>query len=570
VGAFVIFNSLSITVAQRTRELGTLRTLGASRRQVRRIVLVEALALGTIASALGIGLGIALARALSALVGALGLAMPEASAVYATRTFVVSALVGIGVTAVAGVVPARRATRVPPIAAVREGALPPARRRLGSMMSAVTLALGAGLVAYAVRDGHIGDGSHLLALAGGTLLALVGMAGVASTLVCALVRVVGAPARRLGGVAGSLASENAMRSPSRTAATAAALMIGLALVTFVAALGSGVRDSYRNGLRQQFASDWVITSQNGWSAFPSAAGDTLRSVPGVSDVSSLRTDRGLVGTVQAGVNGVDPATIAGMYRFAWTDGSSDAVLAGLGSDGAILKRAFARKNGLEIGHRFTLRSSDEKPVVLVVRGTYQPPRLTELTGGVVISQTAFDGLFSRPQNAFTLIRGDVTRDQLDRAVAAFPDAKVQTLDEFIANQASFIDSLMNLLLVLLALSVVVSLFGMVNTLVLAVFERTRELGMLRAVGMTRRQARRMVRHESVITALIGAALGLPLGVGLAAALTHGLEPYGVGFTLPVGRLVGFTIVAIACGIVAAVAPARRASKLNVLAALQYE
>ena len=569
VGGFVIFNSLSITLAQRTRELGTLRAIGASKRQVRRMVLVEAILLGSVASLAGMGLGIALARGLSAVATGLGLELPQAATVYAPRTFIVSLAVGLGVTAVAALVPARRATRVPPIAAVRDGLAPARPRRLGAAVGAGIVAAAAMLLAYAVR-GHLADGSHLLALAAGAALSLIGLAAVTPPLVGSLVRVTGAPSRRLGGIAGVLASENAIRSPARTAATASALMIGLALVTFVSVLGAGVRASYRDGVRDQFAADWVVTSQNGWSAFAPAAGDALRDVPGVRHVSSIRSDRGLVGTAQATVNGVDPSNLEGMYRFAWVDGSSNAALESLGSNGAILKRAFARANGLELGDRFVLRSAAGERLRLVVRGLYQPARLAELTGGVVIGQRTFDHFIARPQNAFTLLRGDVPRQRLERALVGFPDAKVQTRDEFVASQAQFIDQLTSILLVLLALSVVVSLFGMVNTLVLAVFERTRELGMLRAVGMSRRQVRRMVRHESVITALVGAALGLPLGITLAAALSHGLEPYGVRFELPALTLAVFTLLAVLAGIVAAVAPARRASRLDPLTALQYE
>jgi putative ABC transport system permease protein len=188
----------------------------------------------------------------------------------------------------------------------------------------------------------------------------------------------------------------------------------------------------------------------------------------------------------------------------------------------------------------------------------------------VISNDAFDRTFPRPTNSLTLIKGSPTQAGLDRALAAFPDAKPQTRAHYVTAQSSFINTMLNLLYVLLALSVIVSLFGMLNTLVLSVFERTRELGMLRAVGMTRRQARRMVRHESVITALIGAALGLPLGIMLAAAVTHALGRYGVTFSLPVASLVIFTVAAMIAGILAAIAPARRASRLNVLEALQYE
>jgi putative ABC transport system permease protein len=205
-----------------------------------------------------------------------------------------------------------------------------------------------------------------------------------------------------------------------------------------------------------------------------------------------------------------------------------------------------------------------------VVGVFQPPRLYELLGGVVISKETFDRNFARPGNQLTLIDGSVSREALQRSLALFPDTKIETEDEFVKSQSSWISTMTNLLYVLLALSVIVSLFGMVNTLVLSVFERTRELGMLRAVGLTRRQARRMVRHESVITALIGAALGLPLGILLAASVTHAVGKYGLSFSFPYVSIAAFTITAIVAGILAAVAPARRASRLDVLSALQYE
>ncbi|MGE5690274.1 MAG: ABC transporter permease [Pseudomonadota bacterium] len=568
VGGFVIFNTLSITIAQRVRELATLRTLGASRRQVLRSVLLEATAIGALASVVGILAGLGLARGLTAVFAALGLELPQSDPVYALRTFVVAMLVGVGVTVLAGLAPALRATRVPPISAVREGAVLPRRRRLGPVAGAILLAAGVALVAKATLTGSIGSGVNLLALAGGALLTLVGIAGVASHLVTALATVVGIPSRRLGGVAGRLAGENVVRNPSRTAATAAALMIGLALVSFVAVLGKGVRDSLANSYADQVSADYVVTSQNGWSQFPAAAGDTLARTPGLQ-VTSIRADRGLVGDVQVNVNAVDPATLDGMYRFEWTGGASDETLATLHGDGAIVKESFAEANGLSVGDRFRLRTPHGNGVDLRVAGLYQPPRAAELLGGVVVSREAFDRTFPRPQNQMTLVRGG-TQAELERAVAAFPDAKVHTKDGFVESQSAFVGQILNLLYVLLALSVIVSLFGMINTLVLSVFERTRELGMLRAVGMTRRQTRRLVRHESVITALIGAGLGLPLGVALGAAVTHALDRYGVAFALPVASLLTFTVVAVAAGILAAILPARRAARLDVLSALQYE
>jgi putative ABC transport system permease protein len=569
VGAFVIFNTLSITVAQRTRELATLRTLGASRRQVLRSVVLESFVIGLGASLIGLVSGFALARGLSSLFGSLGLSLPEASSVYATRTFVISLVLGVLVTVLAGFVPALRATRVPPIAAVREGAVIQRTRRLGPLTGVVLFGVASALIAYATLGGHLGSGKSLLALAGGTLLGLLGVAGFAPVLVNALVAIVGVPAKRLGGAAGRLATDNASRNPARTAATAAALMIGLALVSFVAVLGKGVHGSIDRAVGKQVTADWVVTSQNGWSAFPAGAGSAAAKAPGVTLASSIRSDRGRIGNVDVNVNGVEPNTITRVYHFDWRHGSSP-TLGQLDGDGALVKLSFAKKHQLALGDGFTLRSPAGRPLRLTVAGIFQPPRVMEVLGGVVISREAFDRTFPRPSNSLTLIEGSPTRAGLDKALAAFPGAKAQTKAEYVKAQSSFIDTMLNLLYVLLALSVIVSLLGMVNTLVLSVFERTRELGMLRAVGMTRRQARRMIRHESVITSLIGAALGLPLGIMLAAAVTHAVGKYGVTFSLPVASLVIFTVAAMLAGIVAAIAPARRASRLNVLEALQYE
>jgi putative ABC transport system permease protein len=570
VGAFVIFNTLSITVAQRTRELATLRTLGASRRQVLRVVVLESLALGLFASVVGIAAGIGLARGLTALFDSLGLSLPQSSPVYATRTFVVSLLLGVLVTLLAGLWPAVRATRVPPIAAVREGAVLERRRRLGPIAGVALFAVALGLIAYATLGGHLGSGTGLIALGAGTLVGLLGVAGFAPALVGGLAKIVGFPARTFGGPAGKLASSNAVRNPARTASTAAALMIGLALVSFVAVLGKGLTGSVDHAVRQQVNADWVISSKNGWSAFDAAAGTAAERTPGVTHATSIRSDRGRVEHANATVNGVDPKTVAGLYQFVWKQGGSNATLSQLGDHGALVKRSFANKHDLHLGDAFTLRTPAGKPISMKVIGVFQPPRLYELLGGVVISQHAFDSNFARPSNQLTLLDGSVSRSALERSLANFPDTNIQTEAEYVKSQSSWISTMTNLLYVLLALSVVVSLFGMVNTLVLSVFERTRELGMLRAVGLTRRQARRMVRHESVITALIGAALGLPLGILLAASVTHAIGKYGVAFSFPIGSIVAFTVTAIVAGILAAVAPARRASRLDVLSALQYE
>ena len=576
VGAFVIFNTLSITVAQRTREFATLRTIGASRRQLLGSVIVEALVIGILASIAGLLLGFALARGINALFVALDLDLPSTSQVYAPRTFVLSIVIGVVVTLLAGVIPAVRATRVPPIAAVREGATLP-RGRLAPYTPYIAGAisvLALVLLGYSMFAHGIDTGQRLLAMALGVLGLFVGVAMLSRLAVPPIARFVGYPSARLGGAAGSLARGNALRNPGRTAATAAALMIGLALVTFIAVLSAGMKKSNRDAIEDQVVADYVITSQNGFEPFVAAAGDAAAASAVSQQSISVRSDLAKVAGKSRYLTGIEPGAITSAYRFDWKDGS-DEVLSRLGSDGAIVDKDFAEEADLSVGSRLPLLVPSGQRRQLVVRGIYEPPPFYPLLGSVSIAKSTFDTLYDRPRNQFTFVNvaGDptnATQKGLEQALADFPDAKVQTREAWITEQDEDFNQFLIMLYVLLALSVIVSLFGMVNTLVLSVFERTRELGMLRAVGMTRRQARRMVRHESVITALIGAALGLPLGIFLAALVTRALSQFDVQFALPGGQLVVFVIVAIIAGILAAIVPARRVAKLRVLEALQYE
>jgi putative ABC transport system permease protein len=575
VGAFVIFNTLSTTVAQRTRELATLRTLGASRRQVLGSVLLESLTIGAVGSAIGLVLGPALARALSALFVAAGIDLPQVGSVIAARTVVVSLLVGVVITLVAGLFPALRATSVPPIAAVREGSLP--RSPLAPYapyLAGATIALGVGLLAFGLFGPDLSVTWMLILLALGCLVLFVGVALISSRLVAPLAWILAWPAARLSGAAGRLARRNVVRNPGRTAVTASALMIGLALVTFVAVLGEGLKASLGDAVDRVVRADYVLTSDDGFGPLTPAAGRALASQPGVEAVSAVRQDSARVFGSDESVSGVDPGTITRVADFDWDEGS-DAGLAGLGANGAVLQRDFADEHELGLGGIFGVRTAAGKALELTVRGVYTPPRLDPILGPIVVSQQTFDSSFERPQDVLVLVdaRGepsDETRDALAQALWRFPEAELQTKAEFAAVRQKETKDLLSVLYVLLALSTVVSLFGMVNTVVLSVFERTRELGMLRAIGMTRRQVRRMVRHESVITALIGAVLGLPLGIALAALVTQALTDEGVAFSLPLAPLVVFALVAAAAGVLAAVVPARRASRLSVLEALQYE
>ena len=576
VGAFVIFNTFSITVAQRTREFATLRTLGASRRQVLGSVILESLVIGFLASLVGLGLGVLLAEGIEALFGSLGVELPTADRVFATRTVVVSLIVGVGITLLAGLFPAIRATRVPPISAVREGATLP-RSRFAPYMPWVAGIVIVGsllLLARAMFTDELGTGDRLLSIAGGVLLLFLGVAMLSSHLVKPIAAVVGTPARRAGGAAGRLASGNSVRNPSRTAATAAALMIGIALVAFIATLTNGMKASNREAIEEQVAADYVVTSTDGYTPFVAAAGDSLAASGGAEMVTSVRTDGGLVNGATTEVGGIDPDTIAEAYVFDWKDGD-ESTLTTLGMENAIVTANYAEDHDLEVGDTIELRSTADRAARLRVAGTFEPAPFYPLLGSVNVSTERFDSLYDRPRNQFTWANvagdpNDGNRAPLEAALAGFPDTQLETREQWIDREDADFNEFISFLYVMLTLAVFVSIFGMINTLVLSVYERTREIGMLRAIGMTRRQVRRMIRQESIITALIGAAIGLPLGIFLAALVNRALSEFDVRFAIPWGQLIVLTLVAIVIGVLAAIMPARRAAKLNPLEAIAYE
>jgi putative ABC transport system permease protein len=522
VGAFTIFNSLSITVAQRTRELGQLRMIGASRRQVLAAVVIEALLLGLIASAVGVVFGLGLAIGLSALFASLGLDLPTTSTVFGLRTIGIAGGIGVGITVFAGLIPAWKATRVAPIAALSGP----------------------------------GDAMGKVSLPGRAIQAITG--------------IIGAPVAKAGGSAGVLARRNSMRHPGRTAATAAALMIGVSLMTAVAVVGSGLKDSTKGSLDRRISADYVVTAQDGYSPIDQGVLDDVGAVPGVKAVASVRQDGGQVlGQVEV-VNGLDP-TAAQTLRFDWAKGD-DSVPAKLDGDGAIVDEGWATEHKKTVGDSFELTSAKGRTLHLTIRGIERSPVLDAMgLGPITMSTDAFETAFDAQQPAVSYVSApESSKAGIDRALTAHPESMVQTKSAFIDDRTSDIDILLGIFAVLLALAVVVSLFGIVNTLVLATFERTRELGVLRAVGMSRRQMRRMVRGESIITALMGAVAGMALGLGLAYIATSALHDEGLTFVLPVTTLVALTIVAVIAGVLAAVLPARRAARLDVLTALAYE
>ena len=574
VGSFVIANTLSITIAQRVREFATLRTIGASRRQILGSVVLEAFVIGAIGSIAGLFLGLGIAKLLNTLMTAVGIDLPQSGTVLATRTIVVSLVVGTLVTLLASLRPAARATRVPPIAAVREGfVLPPGRlARFRTLFGVLVTALGIGLLALGIFAHGQKVAQHLIELGLGLLLLFVGVSVFAPRIVPPLASLLGWPATRVGGAAGALARENAMRNPSRTASTAAAVMIGLGLVTFVALLGQGLRSSFESAVNRLFVGDYALTATNTFQPLTIKAEQALKRTPGVT-VSGIRAGSGkYLGKVH-NLTAVEP-NMNKVIRLDWKEGSN-VVPAQLANDGMFTNDDYAKKQHLHVGSPVRIQVPSGQFIHVRVKGIFKNPKGGSPFAEATISASLFDSKFPRPQNEMALmnLRGGVTDSNtsaLERQVRLFPDAKVQTESQFKKAFEKPINSLLSLLYALLGLSVIVSVFGVINTLVLTVYERTRELGMLRAVGMTRRQVRRMIRHESIVTALIGAALGIGIGFILAALVTTELSSQGFVFAVPYINVVLIVIAAIVVGILAAVRPARWASRLNVLEALQYE
>jgi putative ABC transport system permease protein len=573
VGSFVIANSLSITIAQRTREFATLRTIGASRRQILRTVLLESTVMSVIASVSGLFIGLGLAKGLFWLFDKVGFTLPNTGLLFKPRTVIVALVVGIAVTIVASLRPALRATRVPPIAAVREGSvLPPGRfARYRGLGSGSLATLGFALIAIGLFASGLSTTAILVFMGFGALLIFLGVGLFSANLVTPLAAVIGGPGARVGGAAGVLARENAQRNPQRTGSTAAALMIGLALVTLVAMLAAGIKHSFNQAVDKLWTTDYAITAQNNFEPIPTEIAAPLRRAPGVAAVVGVRSGeaRYLGGKHQ--LSAMDRGG-SKVFSLDWTAGSQP-VMDRLGTTGAFTDKDFAKKHHLHVGSTVQVLVPDGSRPTFRILGIFDPPAGGSPFGSLTIGGAAYDQHYTQPHDNFIFvsIRGGVSPANtrvLEHALAGYPNAKISDRAKFKHDQASGLNAILNILYVLLALSVIVSLFGIVNTLVLTVFERTRELGMLRAIGMTRRQVRRMIRYESVITALIGATIGIGLGIALAVLLIARIDFITIAW--PITSLVAFVIAAVIAGMLAAILPARRAARLNVLEALQYE
>jgi putative ABC transport system permease protein len=558
VGGFTIFNTFSITVGQRTRELALLRVVGASRRQLFRSVLGEAAITGLVASLIGLGVGVLAALGLKALLKAFGIVLPPAPLVFEARTVVVAIAVGVGVTVLSAILPARRAVRIPPVAALvdhHEGRGLPLRRRV---TGGVVVAL-LGLVAVAA-----GLAQPAVALVGIGALAVFVAAGM---LVPALARplsgVLGRPLATVFGIAGRLGRENSMRNPRRTAQTAAALMIGIALVSTIAVLGTSLSASAKAQVDSAVSADYIVSGQGGFSKSVVTA---VSGLPGVDTATTIYQGqfefRGSLDSLVAAT----PANLSRNVTLHVTDGSGSPALA---AGELLIDTTTASSDGLHVGSIVPVKFAQTGPATMRIGGIFKP---NPLVGSFVTGAPFFLAHYDNPlPTAVFLSTAPSAHDlggALNRALNPYANVSYKTRAQFEQSQQNSINQLLGLIYVLLALAILVSLIGIVNTLMLSVFERTREIGLLRAVGMKRRQVRQMIRSESMIISLLGAIVGIVIGTALGLALASSLRNKGVtNIAVPVADLIGFLVLSALLGLIAATWPARRAAKLDVLAAI---
>jgi putative ABC transport system permease protein len=574
VGAFIIFNAFSMTVAQRRREFAMLRALGASRRQVMATITGEALAMGVFASLVGLFAGLGVASLVNQAFKAYGADIPRSGLVMEPRTVIVALVVGILVTLLSAIVPAARATSVPPVVALQEGAtLPPSRFSRFTPYVAIAVAVVGGLFIAGGMVGVGGTTARLGQLALGAVFIFVAVAMVSRYFVGPVASVLGWPLQKISPTSGRLARDNSMRNPGRTAATAAALMIGLGVVVFVAVFAQGLKSSFVDVFDRTVRADYVIQSKN-YIALPADTATRVASVPQLDAVSAVDMQQVQVnGKHVASINAIDTASLPRLWRFDWRGGGSDALLRKLYGDNVLVEQSVADTLGVKTGQTFKVLTVDGQRATFKMIGEYRDPIMLN---GILTAQTTYASLFPKPQVYMVLAKAAPGTDPaqteaaLKAALATTPTAEVRTATQYKDSVVGQVNQLLNLLYGLLAMSVIISLFGIVNTLVLAVYERTREIGLIRAIGASRRQVRRTVRYESVITSIIGGLLGIVVGVVFAYVVTTRFGGQGITFSIPGGQLVVFLIIAVIVGVIAAILPARRASRIDILEAIHYE
>ena len=563
VGAFTIFNTFSIIVGQRTRELALLRVVGASRGQVLRSVLGEAAIVGFVSSAIGVALGVAAAIGLKALLGGFGASLPSGSLTFEPRTAIVGLAVGTLVTVVSAIGPARNAVRIPPVAALTDRASDgagssPTRRRLLS---------GTALAILGVLLLGLGLSKPVVALVGaGAVCIFVGVAMLAPAIARPLSGLLGRPLAALLGTPGWLGRENSMRSPSRTAQTASALMVGLALVSAMAVFGASYSESATSSVDQAISADLLI-SVNGSGQLSDAVPTAAAAVPGVTATNTVYRDQFEFRSTITTLTGVTAQNLADTVILRMKSGSAAALARGE----LLVDSTTATKDHLAVGDTAPIRFAYTGPTTIRIGGIYQS---NALIGSYLVSAPYFLAHFRQESPAAVLVstNGAPGVDAaVTHALAPLPTVQVQTRAQFQQSEISQVNQLLGLVYALLALAVLIALIGIVNTLMLSVLERTREIGLLRAVGMRRPQVRAMIRSEAVILATFGAVIGIVIGTLMGLALVSSLRQQGITETsVPWVRLVEFLILAAVLGLVAASWPARRAARLDVLAAIAAE
>jgi len=567
VGAFIIFNTFNIVVTQRSRELALFRALGAMRRQVMTSVLVEAAVVGLVASVIGVLVGIVLAIGLKALVAAVGLKLPPTALVIAPRTVLVSLVLGTTITVAAAVSPARRASRVAPIEALRETTAPSSSIRRRVIVGTLVTVVGVGSLAVGLFGG-VSNAGYLVGL--GAALTFVGVAMLSPLIARPIASTLGRPFR--GRIAGKLGGENANRNPRRTASTAAALMIGLGLVTFVAVFAASLKSSVTAVLDRTLRSDLMLTASQ-FSPFSPQLARGLSSSPDFSAVSPLRQGaEAKVGSSTTFPVGIDPATITEVASIEMDAGS----ITGLSEPNTVaVSRTEADGKHLAVGGTLQMQFARTGSRRLTVVGIFEP---NALLNDYAVSLGTYDANVAQQLDSTVFLKYATGVDQataranLEALVARdYPSVEVNDQAQTKATYVKQVDQFFAIVYVLLILSVLISAFGIVNTLGLSIYERIRELGLLRAVGMSRRQVKRMIRVEAVIIAVLGALLGLVVGILFGWAMQRALSSVGIDrLAIPFAQLVFMLIVAALIGLLAAIWPARRAAKLNVLEAISYE
>ncbi len=564
VGTFIILNTFSMLVARRTKELALLRAIGASKRQITWSVVGEALILGLLGGVLGIGLGILVALGLRALLAAVGAELPAGDLVIAPRTVIVGVLVGVLVTVFAAWFPARRASQVPPVAAMRdEVALPARSLRLRAIAGGVLTVVGMGLIVLTVANADLPRRLTVFGLAAAALL--IGVIVLAPVFSRALVGFVGAPIARSGAV-GRLAVRNAQRDRRRTAATATAILIGLALVTAIGVLGSSTTKSVNALVDDVLTADFIVQPTS-FVPFSPEVGDALAEVPGVATVSRVRQAPALIKGGQTVAVGVDPQTIEDVQALGLEPGVLDE--GGIAVDVKTAAAAGVQK-GDEVEVTWGNSSTDTLTITQVYPGE-------DALAGWVVSIDTLEAAGLPAVDSFLYVTLDpgvdpaTVRPAIDVVQKDYPTVQIQDQTEFKDSITGQINQLINLIYGLLGLSVIIAIFGVVNTLALSIIERTREIGMLRAVGTLRKQVRTMIRWESIVISFFGAFTGVALGLLLGIALQRLLVEEGITELGIPWSLIGIVLVATAIvGVLAAVWPARRAANLDVLAAIRTE